>query len=724
MLSAVLVGWGPVVAGGPFRANFDDGNVEAWSNGGNAAVTLTAVPRDDERPGLGTCLSVAGKGVWISAETTLPEPITVAGPIYVTADIKSLGPCGQVSLLVGSNGEFLYYRIGPMTYDAKDAWVRAIWKTDGYFCDYIDGKVVFDKDAVIDGLKFAQRVGGGYDQGPDGPAHHELRVDNVQVHTGADAQRIAEECEQRASQRPYDGPQTFVLGEDEELTVWHAPSMAKVFRDQEPPIREGAEIRVALARNEAESFQIVLRSERPRDRLWLRLPELASADGKSTIGPLAWYWHPVHYVPVTTRASIPVGQWWPEPLSWDQNVSLEPGRTQSLWVTLDMPARTPPGEYHGEIELLEEDDLLLRVPVSVTVWNVTLPRRPTFRTNQQLWARGEHRKQMAELLARCRQYDAHSLGQLGRDFLTALMNKGQNALKLSLPAGHHGFAKRKPPRIRTGKDENGEPVWAEVFTAEFEKAFEEQLAKRTAWYRERGWMKYAFVYLWDEPWADPEVYKMITWYGQLVKRLEPDLKTLVAAAYDPKLDGIVDIFLSYSSPDVVTAARQKGIEFWWWGNAAFQVTLCGVDQRMRFGFESFQKGYTGSYCWGLGLWQQSNNKRRKREPYDPWTQPQRNNKSCTVFYPGGVWQSKSPRVVPSLSLELTRDGIEDYDYVTMLQAEAARLKDKESERARHLNSLVERCRAFYAEPSLIRTDFGAVDALTDLRAEIAQALAR
>jgi len=114
----------------------------------------------------------------------------------------------------------------------------------------------------------------------------------------------------------------------------------------------------------------------------------------------------------------------------------------------------------------------------------------------------------------------------------------------------------------------------------------------------------------------------------------------------------------------------------------------------------------------------------QHDQYVPWTQPQRNNKSCTVLYPGGVLQSKSPRVVPALSLELTRDGIEDYEYVTMLQAKAARFKNTNSETARRLNGLVERCRAFYVEPQLVRTDFRTIDALTGLRAEIARELER
>jgi len=728
LAGVLLAGWLLVTTGGlraevPYRATFEDGGIGGWEGTGGTEMETTLVPRDAAAPAAGHCLSVSGRGVWLSAVVALPEPVTLdPGPVYVTADIHSSGPCGEVRLSVAAGDEYNYHRTGPMSYDARENWVRAVWSMAGFYADYIDGKVVVDRSKPLDGLKLSQRIAGGYDQGPDGPARHELRVDNVEVHTGADALRVAAECAARAAQRAYVGPQAFRLGQVGDLRIWHAPSTAKIFRDHEPPPASGSGIEIALARNEAESFQIVLKSASRRDRLWLRLSPLTSADGARTLDALAWYWHPVHYVPITARAGIPVDQWWPEPLSWDRNVRLEPDRAQALWVTLDVPARTAPGNYSGTLDLLSEAEHLLSVPVSVTVWNFTLPQTPTFRTNQQLWAAGERRRQMTDLLARCRQYDGHALGQLGRDFLVALMNRGQNALKLSLPVGHQGFTKRKPPRIRLGTNEDGTTKWAEICTPEFEEAFAEKLAKEAEWYRERGWLKHAFVYLWDEPWADPEVYDMILWYGRLVKRLAPELKTLVAAAYEPRLDGVVDIFLSYSSPDVMQAARRKGIEFWWWGNAAFDVSMCAIDQRLRFGFESFQKGYSGSYAWGLGLWTQSNNRRRKPEPYDVWTQPQRANKSCTVLYPGGVWQSKDVRVAPSLSLEITRDGIEDYEYIGLLQARHAALKNRSSDTAKAIEALLERARTFYVAPPPQRSDFDAVDALSKLRRDIAAAL--
>ena len=266
----------------PFRATFEDQDAKAWDNGEKEALKIVAVPRDD---GKGTCLSVSGKGVWISATTKLPKPVPMDGPVYVTADVRSLGPCGSVSLLMADRGEFTYYRTGPMRYDAKHGWLRAIWKADGYFCDYIDNKVVLDEGVLIDGLKFAQRVAGGYDQGPDGPAHHEMRIDNVEVHTGADAEKVARECAERAAQRQYDGPQAFVLSDNDGLAVWHAPSMAKIFQDHRPPKVRGESIQLAMARREAESFQIVLKSARLRNRLWIRLSALTSEDGKSTISP-------------------------------------------------------------------------------------------------------------------------------------------------------------------------------------------------------------------------------------------------------------------------------------------------------------------------------------------------------------------------------------------------------------------------------------------------------
>jgi len=718
-LAAVVVLWAvsALLAEVPFQASFEDGNVAGWRAWDEKAGKVAVVPRGKEEGGPGQCLSVTGNTIWISAAVDLPAAVPLDGPVYVTADVRSLGKSGGVvGLLVANRGNYTYYKTGPAGFQAKDGWVRGIWKLDGFFPD--------EKDVRVTGLRFVQRVAGEHEHGPDGPGHHEMRMDNVAVHTGEDARRIAEECETRGGQRCYDGPAAFVLWRDKGLTAWHVPSAAKVFRWQPPPSRKGEVIHLSTARHEAESFQIALRAKTPLAGISVRLSELKADEG-GVIPAAAWYWHPVRYVSVTSRYfGIPIEQWWPEPLSWDREVSLAPDSTQAIWVTLDTPAETRPGTYRGSVDVLKASDVLVSIPVAVKVWNFRLPARPTFRTNQQLWVSAPSpldprpkavvEREMFELLARCRQFDGSGFHRLPKALQMELMARGQNTIKLPFVGGHHGGASRQVTKLGG----------ADIFTPEYERAFFEHLSSRTEFIRQQGWMEHAHLYLWDEPFGDPEVYRMIVWLAGLAKRFDPKLKTRVAAPCGPELLGKVDIFSSgYSTPEAHAQARQRGAEIWMTGVSAFMVDLPGIDQRMCYGFESIQRGFTGACCWGLAVWGTMNREKKQWESADPWNRPQRANRNCFVLYPGNTEHSRSEKVVPSLSLELTRDGIEDYEYVTMLEAKANRFHEQgHAADAQKARSLLERCRAFYVAPKGLRTDFRAVDALSALRAEVAAVL--
>lgn len=702
----------------PFRAAFTEDEPCVWRTWASDGVELAVVPRQDAQTANDRCLSVAGNLLWVSAVFDLPTPVPLAGPVYVTADVQSLGKSGgAVSLLVANRGKYTHYKTGPSAYRCKDRWCRGIWRLDGFFPDV--------KDVLIDGLRFAQRVSGEYEVGPDGPGRHELHVDNVAVYTGEDAARIARECGESGGQRWYRGPLAFKLSESSDLVVWHSPSLAKVFQHQPPPERTGDGVSLSLARYEAESFQLVLRSPQARSGLTLRLPALTSDNG-AAIPDSAWYWHPVRYVDVTSRYfGVPGGQFWPEPLSWDREITLEPGRTQPVWITLDVPADSAPGLYHGTAELLAGTECVAAIPVSVTVWDVRLPTRPAFRTNQQLWVaapcpldprpRRTVQREMMELLARCRQYNASGFCRLPKEMQTEFMARGQNTIKLPFVGGHRGGAKRQVTKLGG----------AEVFTPEYEKAFTDHLTRRTQFLREQGWMKYAYLYLWDEPFGDPEVHRIIKWLAQLTKRYDPDIQTSVAAPCTAELLDVIDIFSSgYSSSEAIAAARQRGTQFWCTGVNAFCVDLPAVDQRMAYGFESVRKGYMGAVSWGLAYWGRLNRETEQWESSGPWDEPYRANRNCVVLYPGSTEQSRSEKSVPSIGLELTRDGIEDYGYVALLREQVETLtKDGATTTAQAATALLQRCEQFYVDPKGLRTDFSTVEELLALRAQIAGMLA-
>jgi len=293
---------------------------------------------------------------------------------------------------------------------------------------------------------------------------------------------------------------------------------------------------------------------------------------------------------------------------------------------------------------------------------------------------------------------------------------GQNAIKLPYCGGHLWGEHRLSQRMGN----------ADILTPAYAAAFEAFLKDHSERWRSLGAEERAFVYLWDEPEGRAEELRMIAWLGRIVKQAAPGTATLVAGDFDEALAEVVDIFLQdYSHPEVVKDAQARGTRFWWWGNAAFMPDMPGIDQRLRYGFESLQKGLLGAYSWGIGCYRADGSGAVTDAEIlqATWEKPEKWSKNSVVIYPGGVPQSEAPRLTPSISLELSRDGIEDYDYAMMLAEHAERLRVAgDHDRAAELDRLLQRAKGFYHEPQGRRTDFSAVDDLQALRDAIGSRL--
>lgn len=204
-------------------------------------------------------------------------------------------------------------------------------------------------------------------------------------------------------------PQT--LPQKEELIIWQANPIVKIFKESLPNARKDVGIHMAL--NESEPLQLAVRSGRDFEKLHIKVspPVLKSGgflrnlfkfgDGTTdksrsvlsniTIGR-------VDYVPIDAKScyssyrtpewefkyprqkngSDGWAGWWPDPIVETQDFSLKANRTQPLWITFDTNAQTKPGEYRGTIAIIDNGKTLLKQSYSVNVWDFEIPLRPDF----------------------------------------------------------------------------------------------------------------------------------------------------------------------------------------------------------------------------------------------------------------------------------------------------------------------------------------------------------
>lgn len=178
--------------------------------------------------------------------------------------------------------------------------------------------------------------------------------------------------------------------------AWVAGPLAKILPSTLPPTVAPAAAAWAIldgARSQHVQFQIALRPPLLGGSALRKLAVVPSAlspvgggGGRSPIGSAAFApARRVVCVRVSNKDGTSAGIW-PDPLpllSSDPNATIAPNTTSALWVELAVPRDTAPGTYAGSVTVLAAGQFVVRVPVSLTVWNFSVAQR-SLRTDSKL----------------------------------------------------------------------------------------------------------------------------------------------------------------------------------------------------------------------------------------------------------------------------------------------------------------------------------------------------
>ncbi len=256
----------------------------------------------------------------------------------------------------------------------------------------------------------------------------------------------------------------------------------------------------------------------------------------------------------------------------------------------------------------------------------------------------------------------------------------------SLPApglGGGTFHARHEPEL-LGYGEN---------TPEYKAAF-------TAWYRaaeahlrEKGWLDEAFIYWFDEP--EPDDYDFVMNGFRKLKEAAPALNRMLTEEVTPELVGGPNLWCPVSfnyDHEKAEQRRAEGEKFWWYictGPKAPYATLFidhpGTELRVWL-WQTWERAIDGILIWQTNYW--SSEAAYPDVPQNPYEDPM----GWTSGYstPAGVkraWGNGDGRFiypplaaadgrpdgpvldapVGSMRLDMLRDGIEDYEYLTLLR---------------------------------------------------------
>lgn len=435
-------------------------------------------------------------------------------------------------------------------------------------------------------------------------------------------------------------------------------TLAKVTPNFLPGATSADAVDIAGCRGESESFQVVVfAGDRPMHSLRVRLPELTNGDSRlGTDAMTVWC---VDYVEIRQPSKyneiVPPGSLIADPLTPAEACTVAAGGVQAFWITVRIPRAAAPGAYGGVVELAAPGFPAESVPVRLKVWDFERPVRPRLKTSFGLWQhKGIDRM--------------HGVAPGTPEHARIFRSYGDMLLR-DYHVSYRFFPGFDPARPQVfdewmeGQVAKGATVLSVPFSdppADWLPAFQEHL-------RGKGWLDMAYARPGDEP--EPKDFPDIAARVARWKAVVPDIKTMIAGsrAASGGLEGAIDAWCPLTSGyDRAWAAKRRaeGEEVWWYvcnvpyrPHANFLLDHLAIEHRILF-WQTFQCGADGLLYWNTVNWRYG----------DPWRNAatwRGSNGDGSLFYPG----ARGP--LPSIRLEIIRDGIEDYDLLALLRDLAA-----------------------------------------------------
>lgn len=491
-------------------------------------------------------------------------------------------------------------------------------------------------------------------------------------------------------------------------------------------------VRLHAARDECESFQVVLI---PGPEPCTVRVESAEVSGPAGRLPLAW--HPVGYVETAPPKgySAPWVGAWPDILLPPAPVTLQPGRRQPLWFRVSVPPDAAPGQYRGSVVLSDAGGFRVEVPVELRVWAFRLPRPGTLACPFGLYAQAlshyyHGKRPYAEVMppATYRRW-VEFMGEyrltpknVATEYVGTRAADGANLPDLStvrdliadIAPGHF------PPYSFEAFRLPCPPDWQKGAPTSDPEPVLRRLAERVAEYARLGLPPAAYIYGIDEP--APEGYPFLRSVYERAHAAAPGMPLMQTVNHAPPegLAGLVDIWCPLSARlaehmDFYRRRREAGDTLWLYVCCAprppyanFFVDEPAIDHRVLF-WQARQAGAAGVLYWCVCWWYGLPGPATGDPPFPQV--PIRFSEHLDTYKSFGtngdgllVWPGPDMTPYPSLRLEVVRDGIEDYEYLALLDRCLAAAETLPPDRRPDAGAL-ERARAVRGVPEAVSASF-------------------
>lgn len=508
----------------------------------------------------------------------------------------------------------------------------------------------------------------------------------------------------KAPRRP--APPTFdlppargLLGSTAEAKLWLAEPVEKVLRRAPAPTNALRGIALSGARNEYVSAQLVLtpRIEGGAGRVELSCTELRSPSGDVIPAGNVW-WSEVAYVPAREGPSegLPDALPGPRPFLADQPWNYP------IWLDVYVPPNANPGTYTGALTLECSRAGKFTVPVSLTVYGFSIPRRQSVPFVTHLYGPWGWREDIKKWFG---DMSYSEFVQRWRPEIFALLSRYRMSPLTLVSMGMRWDEKAGRPVI-TNADEflrltnrylsfgcgmygMGVPflfnrnafLGAKKGTAEYVRRITAAYKVAAEFLRTHDLPTHWQVYCADEvvvhKHINPIDFDLLNRVYDAIHAGDKAIKIFATEVPSPLIRTDCDITwcinVSSLDEDVLRVEKSKGREVWWYNGyrqprPAAHVAAPGIAHRAMF-WIMHKYGIDGYFIWTVNRW-----------TTNPWEQPNRSRRARAGQH---YWLYPNPDGTVAVSLRLTmfRDGAEDYEYMARLEQLAEKLAQRGDERA-------------------------------------------
>ena len=399
--------------------------------------------------------------------------------------------------------------------------------------------------------------------------------------------------------------------------------------------------------------------------------------------------------PSKYNASFPVGHY-PEPLfqtDWPKvipdapfakrNISImRDCRRRMFWITVKTPKNATPGVYTARVKLTLGGEEVAAFPIRAEVSDFVLPTRPSYNPSTGMVGWGS-RNTLDNLGLNKKERQELAPGYWGRHDIDAYRR---------LVIGY-GWSPTMWSGLSLWKDFHDYGRGMTVFSTNARRGSE-----ASEWLKEHDLMHYAFTYAPFDEHTNAEVPEVVEWAKDF--REESDVP-IGDCYYGDRIDPLIDLVEvwigqnprsdhwgeptgPYRWGEKAVEAKKRGVKFYA-VNAGliWFLELNPVNGRTQF-WNDFTVGYDGRYVYSTCRWTD--------DLYEGnFTPGQGNYLGCATYVgPHGI--------TTGIRMETLRDGLYDYDYLTLLKGAVAEAKG--SDRADELSDAIEEAEEILHDPNL------------------------